>query len=102
MRYLLADHRTCLSHNFLLGSGHVLSNGLARELGRFVAQLFDYFSVGGLYETIFIDSGIGSQRADKADVGAFRGFNRAYPAIVGMVHVADIESSPLSRETSRA
>ncbi len=43
----------------------------------------------GLDETVVVDAGIKSQRADQADVGAFGGLDRAHAAVVRVVDVAD-------------
>ena len=42
------------------------------------------------------------QRADQADVRAFRGLDRAHPAVVARVHVADLHAGALTRQTARA
>src|SRR5713226_2841159 len=58
-------------------------------------------AVGRLDEAVVIDARKAAQRADQADVRAFRRFNRADAAVVRRVHVANFESSALARETAR-
>src|SRR6266705_467904 len=58
-------------------------------------------AVGRLDEAVVIDPREAAQRADQADVRAFRRFNRADAAVMGRVHVADLESRALARETAR-
>src|SRR3954468_8986990 len=41
------------------------------------------------------------QRADQADVRAFRRLDRAHPAVVARVHVADLHAGPLTGQTAR-
>src|SRR4051794_14458720 len=59
-------------------------------------------AVRRLDEAERVDPGVGRQRADQADVGAFRGLDRAHPAVVARVHVADLEAGPLTGQTTRA
>src|SRR3954447_22467889 len=44
----------------------------------------------------------GGQRADQADVRALRGLDRAHPAVVARVHVADLHARALTGQTARA
>ena len=53
-------------------------------------------------EAVLIDHRVRGQAVDQADVRAFRGFDRADPAIVGRVHVANLEAGPLAGQTARA
>ena len=40
------------------------------------------------------------KRVDQADVRAFRRLDRADPAVVGRMHVADLEARALARQTA--
>ena len=59
------------------------------------------FSIGALDEPVLVDPSVATQGRDQPDVRTFRRFDRADPAIVRRVNVADFESSALARETSR-
>ena len=48
------------------------------------------------------DLRVGRQRADQADVRALRGLDRAHPAVVGRVHVADLDRGALAGEAAGA
>ena len=54
------------------------------------------FPVGRDQEAVFIDAGVDRQAGDQADVRAFRRLDGADPAVVGNVHVADLEAGPLA------
>ena len=58
-------------------------------------------AVRGFNEAVLVDAGVGGQRVDQADVRAFRGLDRADPAVVGRVHVADFEARTLAGQTAR-
>ena len=58
--------------------------------------------VGGRDEAVLGDLGVGGQRADQADVRALRGLDRAHPAVVGRVHVADLDRGPLTGQATGA
>jgi len=60
------------------------------------------FSVRRLDEAEVVDFGIYTETGYKADVRAFRGLDRAESAVVGIVHVAHLESCTLTRETAGA
>ena len=49
-----------------------------------------------------VDARVRRQVADEADVRAFRRLDRAHPAVVAGVHVADLEAGALTRQTARA
>ncbi len=57
-------------------------------------------AVGRLDEAVVVDARKTAQRADQADVRAFRRFNRANAAVVRRVHVAHFESCTLAREAA--
>ena len=63
-------------------------------------QLLDYRPVGGLNKTQTVDPGVGGQAAEQANVGAFRGFNRANAPIVRSVNIAHIKAGALPREAA--
>ncbi len=54
------------------------------------------------HEPVLGDLGVGRQRSDQADVRALRGLDRAHPAVVGRVHVADLDRSALAGEAAGA
>ena len=49
-----------------------------------------------------VDPAEGRQRADQTDVRALRRLDRAHPAVVGRVHVADLEARTVTRQTTGA
>ena len=59
-------------------------------------------AVGGDEEAVLVDSPVDAQRADQADVGAFRRLDRADPAVVGDVDVADLEARAFAVQAARA
>src|SRR3954464_9426511 len=59
-------------------------------------------AVGRLDEAEGVHPTERGQRADQADVRTFRGLDRAHPAVVAGVHVADLHAGPLTRQTTRA
>ena len=59
-------------------------------------------AIGGDQEAVLVDAAIDSQRADQADVGAFGSFDRADPAVVRDVHVADLEAGTLTVQSAGA
>jgi hypothetical protein len=61
-----------------------------------------HLAVRRLDEAERVDAPEGRQRADQADVRAFRGLDRAHPAVVARVHVADLEAGALAGQTTRA
>ena len=75
-----------------------LASDQARIIGR---KGFDHPAVWGFDETIFIDPGKGCQAADQTNVRAFRGFDRANAAVMGMVHIAHIKTGALTAQTAR-
>src|SRR2546427_2143423 len=77
----------------------------AHELRRdFVVQRHTVVDAAerGLYEAELVHLGVGGQVADEADVRTFPGLDRADAAVVAVVHVADVESGALARETTGA
>ena len=58
--------------------------------------------VGGRDEAVLGDLRVGGERADQADVRALRGLDRAHPAVVGRVHVADLDRSALAGQAAGA
>jgi len=54
--------------------------------------------VGRLDEPVVVDTRIGSERDDEADVRTFRRFDRADPTVVGRVHIAHFEARPFAGE----
>ena len=62
----------------------------------------DDLAVRRLDEAELVHAGVGRQRADEADVRAFRRLDRAHAAVVREVDVADLEAGPLAGQTTRA
>ena len=59
-------------------------------------------AVGRLDEAVGVDPPVRGERADQADVGAFRRLDRADPAVVAVVDVADVEPGALAGQAARA
>ena len=57
-------------------------------------------AVGRLDEAVLVDTAVGRQRADEADVRAFRRLDGADAAVVAVVDVADVEAGALAREAA--
>ena len=64
------------------------------------APLLDLL-VRRLDEAVVVDPGVARERRDEADVRPFRRLDRADPAVVRRVHVADLEPGPLARQAAR-
>src|SRR5690606_39436989 len=62
----------------------------------------DDLPVRRLDEAERVHAGVGAQRADEADVRAFRRLDRAHPAVVAGVDVADLHARTLTGQTARA
>ena len=75
---------------------------IGREVGDLVgdATLVDA-PVRRLDEAEGVDPGVGGERADQADVRAFRRLDRAHPAVVAGVHVADLHARAVTGQTAR-
>ena len=76
----------------LLVGGHV--DDLVGDLA------VDDLAVGALDEAELVDPGIGRQAADQADVRALGRLDRAHPAVVAEVDVADLEAGALARQAT--
>ncbi len=89
-----ADRRVGLRDDVpvLLVGGQVLD--LLGDMARL------HLAVRGLHEAERVDPAVGGERADQADVRAFRRLDRAHPAVVAGVHVADLEPGPLPRQAA--
>src|SRR6185312_16292249 len=61
----------------------------------------DDLAVRRLDEPERVDPRVARQGADEADVRAFRRLDRTHPAVVGRVHVTDLEPGPLTAQTAR-
>ncbi len=77
--------------NDLVGNGRVL------RVGRLVDN-----AVRRLDEAVLINTGEGCERVDEADVRSFRCLDRAHPAVMRIVYIADLEAGTVSRKTARA
>ena len=60
-----------------------------------------YAAIGRLDEAHVADLRIDAERGDQTDVRTLRGFDGAEAAVVGIVHVADLETCPVARQTAR-
>ena len=58
--------------------------------------------VGRDQEAVFVHAGVNRQAGDQADVGAFGGLDGADAAVVGDMHVADLEARPLAVQAAGA
>ena len=58
--------------------------------------------VRGRDEAVLGDLRVGGERADQADVRALRRLDRAHPAVVGRVHVADLDRGALAGQAAGA
>ena len=58
-------------------------------------------AVGALDEAELVDPGERGEPADEADVRALRRLDRAHPAVVAEVDVADLEAGALTRQAAR-
>ena len=91
----------------LVEVGVRLGDGVAHLLGRrHVLHLVGDLAVpdvpvGGLDEAVLVDAREARERVDQADVRAFRRLDRAHPAVVGRVHVADLEAGALAGQAAR-
>ena len=61
-----------------------------------------HLAVGRGEEAVLVEGRVERERRDQADVGAFRRLDRAEAAVVGQVHVADVEARALAVEAARA
>ena len=64
-------------------------------------MLVGHLAVRGLDEAQTIDLGIHTQRGNQSDVRTFRRLNRTETTVVGIVHVAHLETGALTRQTTR-
>ena len=85
-----------------------LGDHLVLLLGRVVVHdlfaddaVFDQ-PVRGRDEAVLGHLGIGGERADQADVRSLRGLDRAHPAVMGRVHVADLDRGALTGQAAGA
>ncbi len=61
-----------------------------------------YLPVRRLHKTVLVNPRIACERVDQSDVRTFRRLNRAHSSVVGVMHVADLESCTVSGKTSGA
>ena len=61
-----------------------------------------YFTERRFQKSVFIYFGIASQRSYQTDVRTFRRFNRAKPAVMCMVNIADFKAGAFSVKTAGA
>ncbi len=83
---------------FLVGlCDHVLGIAVSGHVLDLVGHMaVDDLTVRGLDEAERVDAAEGSQGADKTDVRAFRGFDRAHTAEVGRVHVSHFHGGAIA------
>src|SRR5258705_162879 len=58
-------------------------------------------ALGRVDEAVAVDPAVRRERADQPDVRAFRGLDRADPAVVAVVDVPDVEPGALARQAAR-
>ena len=76
---------------------------VGREVVHLVGDLaVHHAAVRRLDEAVGVHAGVGGQRADEADVRAFRRLDGAHAAVVGGVHVAHLEAGALAGQAARA
>ena len=66
----------------------------------FVTSTVAHLAIGRLDEAHLVDARKGRERRDETDVRTFRRLDRADPAVVGRMHVADFEARTLARQTA--
>ena len=95
-RPFVVDRRVGLRHDVavLLVGGQVLDVVADHTV--------DHLAVRRLDEAERVHPRVHRQRADQTDVRAFRGLDRAHPAVVAGVHVADLQAGALTGQTARA
>ncbi|CAM5196674.1 hypothetical protein CDEN61S_01685 [Castellaniella denitrificans] len=62
----------------------------------------DDLAVGRFQEAVLVQARVQGQGVDQADVRAFGRLDRADAAVVGRVHVADLEAGALARQAARS
>jgi hypothetical protein len=62
----------------------------------------DNLAVRRLNEAVLVDSGVGGECTNQANVWTFWSLNRAHTAVVGGVNVSDFETGTLTRQTTRS
>ena len=93
---LRIQRRRCLSN-------HVLRFVNGRQVLNVVRHhTVNHLAVRRLQKAVFVGARIGRERIDQANVRAFRGLDRANPAVVGRMHITDFETGPLTGQTARA
>src|SRR5437868_377283 len=90
--------------NRRVGLGYqVIFFAIAGEIFNFVDYAaVHHFAIRRFDEPEFIDAGKGAHGADQTDVRTFRRFDGTNPAVVRRMHVANLESGPIARQTSRS
>ena len=93
---LCIQRRRCLSN-------HILRFINGRQVLNVVSHhTVNHLAVRRLQKAVFVGARVGRERIDQANVRAFRGLDRANPAIVGRMHITDLEAGPLTGQTARA
>ena len=98
----VADQPAVLNHGVGRGDDRLLLLVGPEPLGRVGQLAVLEFLVRRDEESVFVDAGVNGQAGDQADVRAFRGFDRADPAVVRIVDVADLEAGPLAVQAAGA
>ena len=81
-----------------LGFGLFIGHQVVDVLGD---DAVDHLAVGRREESVLVDGAVDGERNDQADVGAFRGFDRADATVVRRMHVAHFEAGTLAVQTAR-
>ena len=61
-----------------------------------------HLAVRCLYESVFVNSRIGSKGVDQTNVRTFRRLDRTHSSVVGIVYVTHLKSGTVSGKTTRS
>ena len=84
---------------------HILILHIGGHVGDVVGdltRLVIHGAEGRLDKAVLVDTGVGSQIGDQADVGAFRRLDGAHTAVVAVMHVSDLHVGALTAQTAGA
>ena len=88
----------CIRDSSGLADG-VLVLYIGGHIGDFVgnpASLLIHLTVGGLNKAETVDTGVGGQIGNQADIGTFGGLDGAQASVVAVMDVTDIEGGPVT------
>ena len=95
---ILVERFICLCDfvKVLLVSGHI------HDFFAYAVGFLIHTAVGGFDKAVFVDARIGRQRADQADVRAFRRLNGANTGVMAIMHIANLERRAITVQTARS